>query len=1206
MNRFFQILFSVLFSVLFISCPAAPPTDPMDSYLPYVVPSTVNGLTASNGYENEIRLSWNASSNATGYQVWMIDANNYGASSGTSSSSHSYSKLEQRGFTFYEQVSGTSCDIKNLGKGKAYIFSVVALRDLGDDVTSINNRLLYSDISDFVEGSTVGNISLSAVPTTKSIILYWDVPNIFSAIPSVPGAEEPLYDHEFTIKYREKGTNDWLEVESEEIGDVFSYPMSISEYSLSLNTTYEFQVSMAVEFEGEPISSVDSDILPVVTDSSFSIEPVLSVDVEQGVSIDSIAVSWKAPSIPTGIDSKNVFKIERAVDDGSDPSSLEWATLISPADFDALSIEASGGVYSWKDDTASDNTKYYYRITNGYKRSEGVYIMQDSSDPITISSSSGWKIWRPDMAEVAFSKDEGGNSGTLSFSWKYPYEAGERISWVIEESVWRGDNGTTETRPVEGLSITWNADSKEYVADPYKIEAEAGVVKVYSYKLNFMVDGESVSVLNIVSDDNITLGSSSGQVLVSNISATTDYVGIVKLSWTVDASISGLDSSSYTIYEDNEIKDIEGLEISGEGLEKSISLPAAGVHSYRIAVTVTESGAQNIYYCPDIATGSVLNVPEAPSATDGTDKDGITVTWTVPVEHVVYELYYKAESAGDSEWTILEDDDNDGSVYLPKAGDSSDGQIFEFKLRAYNKNQSTAEGNLYTDYSSVEQGNVFGAGAMTVSASYGEDPEAITISWAPALGADYYEIYRDGEKLPGQHKGTSYSDSSVSKLSPDESNPIPLSKEYVYTVVPVSNSLGSVDISYCKTATGKLFAPPADIVASKGLYTDKINITWSETVNAAYYMLQKYKILDSGEYIAVGDPIRVNGTSYDDTVSTESVYYSVQAVNSNGVVSQYQNGFSSSSDLYGNIEASNIGYRLSSVSTFIIEEQRDGEGRLKPYVKLTWSKVKGAVSYSISVEGGQTDIPIDTLSYSLDQITTNGLTADSEGYLAYDPVTEQYTYNDSTGLLKTSPVIEKYSIYASSTEQNSAPADRILNVQRRLKPIELISISNTGVYEALSYINKQYDSDWWHSEVEYNGVSGNVVSYGATGSSDLFKWLGHVEFNSYTAQNNVNYDTAANGKHMYYEIKSYTLGQSHVLTHIGSSNGDKGIGVDSSARDCIILISVPNDGNSYSIQYKDVEISGYSSGEYIVTVNSELYSFNVSEVHTSYSISKPF
>lgn len=1078
-NKIFSILFSVFFAALFISCPAAPPTEPMDSYLPYVVPSTVNGLTASNGYENEIRLSWNASSNATGYQIWMIDANNYGAASGTSSSSHSYSKLEQRGFNFYEQVSGTSCDIKNLDKGKAYIFSVVALRDLGEDVTSINNRLLYSDISDFVEGSTVGNISLSAVPTTKSIILYWDVPNIFSAIPSVPGAEEPLYDHEFTIKYREKGTNDWSMVESDEVGDVFSYPMSISEYSLKLDTTYEFQVSMAVEVGGEQISSVDSDILPVVTDSLFSIEPVLSVDVEQGVSIDSIAVSWKVPSIPTGIDSKNVFKIERAVDDGSDPSSLEWTTLISPADFDALSIEASGGVYSWKDDTALDNTKYYYRITNGYKQSEGVYIMQDSSDPVTTSSSSGWKIWRPDVAKVVFTKGADGNSGTLSFSWEYPYEADERISWSIEENVWNSNDGKTESNSIDDLIAIWDEDLKVYKASPHTIKAEEGVVKVYSYKLSFMVDGEIVSVLNIASDDNITLGSSSGTVLISNLSATTNYVGVVQLSWKVDSSITGLDASSYTIYEDDEIKDIEGLAISGEDVEKSISLPAVGVHSYRIAVTFTESGAQNTYYCPDIVTGAVLNVPEAPSATDGTYKDGIKISWIVPAEPVVYELYYKAETAGDDDWKMLNDDDNDGSVVLPKAGDASDGQLFEFKLRAYNNNQSTDESRLYTDYSSIEQGNVFGAGAMTVSASYGENPEAITISWTPAIGADYYEIYRDSVRLPGQHKGTSYSDSSVSKLSPDVSNPIPLSKEYVYTVVPVSNSLGPVDKSYCNTATGKLFAPPEGISASKGGFVGRINISWNVVDDATYYMLQKYKLSDSGEYIAVGDPIRVDGTSYDDTVSTGAVYYSVQAVNSNGVASLYQNGFSSEKNMYGEAELSNYGYRLSKPQTFFVSEQVDENGVYEEYVQLRWSRSLGADIYRISVLNDTTEINVaEGMVYGSEaQLVTNGKSENEIGYLSYDPATGVYTYNDATGVFTTSSMITSFAVAAknSITENVSENASDNTPVHRQFTAVEYVNLVNHTLYGLLHRADESsvINGDWF----QFGAFADGMVTY---------------------------------------------------------------------------------------------------------------------------------
>ena len=72
-------LFAFLSVVTFISCPAAPPVDPIDEYNPNGAPAGPKNVKATNGYEGTITLTWDPVDNATSYQIWMIESSEYGA-----------------------------------------------------------------------------------------------------------------------------------------------------------------------------------------------------------------------------------------------------------------------------------------------------------------------------------------------------------------------------------------------------------------------------------------------------------------------------------------------------------------------------------------------------------------------------------------------------------------------------------------------------------------------------------------------------------------------------------------------------------------------------------------------------------------------------------------------------------------------------------------------------------------------------------------------------------------------------------------------------------------------------------------------------------------------------------------------------------------------------------------------------------------------
>ena len=104
MQRYIYTGLTTLFILLLLSCSAAPPVEPTTGFEPYSAPLKPANLTATNGREDTIVLTWDETEGATSYQVWAVDASSYGSESSATTRTESYASLIERGFKLLDVV----------------------------------------------------------------------------------------------------------------------------------------------------------------------------------------------------------------------------------------------------------------------------------------------------------------------------------------------------------------------------------------------------------------------------------------------------------------------------------------------------------------------------------------------------------------------------------------------------------------------------------------------------------------------------------------------------------------------------------------------------------------------------------------------------------------------------------------------------------------------------------------------------------------------------------------------------------------------------------------------------------------------------------------------------------------------------------------------------------------------------------------------
>ncbi len=1068
-----------LIIILLASCSAAPPTDPTTGFEPHSAPKKPASVSATNGDDNTIEITWSEVEGATGYQIWAVPASQYGASSEITTRTESYATLIQRGFKLIDVVtSETSYKLKGESKNSAYVFSVIAMKvERGTSSSSA----LYSEPSDFVEGGTVGEIILSATATTESVTLSWNISNLYSVLDNSKNPAA-LYPHTITIMWKPSSSSKWTEEElplSEDEEHTYTIPSSL----LNIDTLYDFKICMKVysdEALTNKINKVESDIYTLTTDDTFNPGRVENIKTTSGKKKGEVTLSWTVPALPEKDGIASIFRVDRTTD-GS-----VWTTIDGE-------ITSSDGLFSITDNTLEDNTLYTYRIVNGYRIGERTPVYQSDKDAETVSSV--YSLWMPQNIAFTFKENDDHLGGTIKVSYDYTSPAADGTAkFYIGGKTWTENDfaSVTKLEEKEGATYTLSITSR-------------APLHYYSFYFRFTFDGEEI--LRVSAPKDVTIGeTSSRNDLITNISATDDWVEEIKLSWTENTSkLTELNVTEpvYSIYEG--VTELE-CRVEEDGDTRFVIIPSKSgeSHTYRVKITAGN------YFGILEAAGSALSTPEGLNASDSTSGSEIKIIWT-PSEkkNVHYTLEYSLdqETWSELEYTV------DGEASVPAAGDGTDGKMYYFRLKADNSEQKTKA----SIYSEIETGSVFGAYGINPSIeNNGLDPDKITIKWNEVMGAQYYVISRNGTDIPQKVRSkTEYSDSAdiIGEL---KTSATPLSEEYTYTVTPYldDNTPAVITDATGATATGSLFAPPKNVRATKGVDTGKITVTWDAVPNAEKYIIEKYSVtMKNGvsSYPSLKGTDYTEDTSYPENdsslASSGFVQYIISSVRYDGdeeIVSRKQTGSEKVPNSLGFNEESNIGYGLGSVTNLTVSSKiNESTGYYKPYTVVTWSYVAGATSYTLSSSVGSVVISVSDLTYDSTGVTDNGKKDNESGYLSFDGRNGIYTYNDNSGLLS-SLAINGYSITAKNGEARNTKENATV-VYRQPSAEDWVNILLNILSPAFKAANSNFNGDWW-------------LQLGLGTTKDSYTYDSSFEFHLLTNVLPLTYPQSKN----YLRISSYT------------------------------------------------------------------------------------
>jgi len=234
-----------------------------------------------------------------------------------------------------------------------------------------------------------------------------------------------------------------------------------------------------------------------------------------------------------------------------------------------------------------------------------------------------------------------------------------------------------------------------------------------------------------------------------------------------------------------------------------------------------------------------------------------------------------------------------------------------------------------------------------VSASDGDYPDRILVSWNAVRGAQRYEVFR-AEEEDGDYEKIGESTTTTFPDTEAQGNRL-----YWYRVRACNqfgcSALSEADSGYYLAPAPPL--PPQNVQASDGTFSDRIRVTWSEVVGATYYELYRSDI-PGADFLRIA---QVSTTSYDDQgiVLGRTYYYRVKACNSYGCsnFSETDAGFAAASapGAPQNVEAS--------------------DGTYSDRVRITWDPVPGAARYEVwraASQGGTYELLAETTATSYD------------------------------------------------------------------------------------------------------------------------------------------------------------------------------------------------------------------------------------------------
>ena len=263
-------------------------------------------------------------------------------------------------------------------------------------------------------------------------------------------------------------------------------------------------------------------------------------------------------------------------------------------------------------------------------------------------------------------------------------------------------------------------------------------------------------------------------------------------------------------------------------------------------------------------------VPQGVAASDGSDVNGVTITWTDGPGETGYNVY-RSTSNSTSTWAQVGTTIGAGTITYSDTT-ATPGQLYYYWVTAVTPAGETAAGASNSGYRKL-------ATVTGVSASDGSSTSYVTVNWSDISSETSYTVWRN----------TANDSSSATDLTPTglaantvtyNDSTATAGQQYYYWVRG-SNSTSASQGDFSASDGGYVKMATVSGVSATSSDSTKVRVSWSDITGETGYTVRRHTADASGSASVIATTA-ANATYYDDMTATagQQYYYWVRATNS--------------------------------------------------------------------------------------------------------------------------------------------------------------------------------------------------------------------------------------------------------------------------------------------------------------------------------------
>jgi fibronectin type 3 domain-containing protein len=584
-----------------------------------------------------------------------------------------------------------------------------------------------------------------------------------------------------------------------------------------------------------------------------------------GTFTDKVQVTWNASE---GATSYEVYRADTA--DGA--KTLLGSPAVSP--YDDLSAASFVTYYYWVKACRAGMCSDFSASDTGWKNlpvqaSDGTYADKVKIAWDAVAGSTSYKVYRATSAGGTKAQignptatqynDTSAVAGATYYYWVRSCVGATCSNYSASDSGWRNYLPPINIQASDGeyldkVQVTWDAHASAASYEVYRSDSAGGTKSLLGSPTATSFDDTTASpgttyyyfvkacfslgCTAFSASDNGWRTLTAPTTVQASDGAFTDKV---QIAWT---AASG--ATSYQVYRAD----------TADGTKSLLGSAAASPYDDATAI------ARITYYywvksclaanCSDFSASDAgwreITYPGNVRASDGTFTDKVQVSWNASSGALSYRVYRATSATGSK--TLL------GSPAASPYNDTSGtpGASYYYWVK-------TCTATLCSDFSASDTGWRKLTAPTGLAASDGAYTDKVTLSWTASAGATSYQVYR-ATSATGAKAGPA----TTAATFTNDTTATPGVTYYYF--VKACRGANCSDFSVYDTGWRNL-APPTNVQASDGTFTDKVQITWTASLGATSYKLYRAASVDGAKTL-LGS---TTSTTANDTSATPGATY---------------------------------------------------------------------------------------------------------------------------------------------------------------------------------------------------------------------------------------------------------------------------------------------------------------------------------------------